>query len=137
MSRDSKDQTVKDGIRLWKMIYASVFLIGGESTMTFMGNEFGHPEWIEFPTKHNGYSYNNCRRLWHLSSDINLQFNDMLQFSINLNMFINDNGSLMFESYPEFDSCNQYTFIVKRGKYKIEADFDKLVFNVNGRSIID
>jgi 1,4-alpha-glucan branching enzyme len=37
-------------------------VIGGEAYLNFMGNEFGHPEWIDFPREGNGFSYHYCRR---------------------------------------------------------------------------
>ena len=43
--------------------------LGGEGYLTFMGNEFGHPEWIDFPREGNGESFKHCRRLWHLADD--------------------------------------------------------------------
>jgi 1,4-alpha-glucan branching enzyme len=34
--------------------------------LNFMGNEFGHPEWIDFPREGNGWSYKYARRQWNL-----------------------------------------------------------------------
>jgi 1,4-alpha-glucan branching enzyme len=39
------------------MIRLITFALGGEGYLTFMGNEFGHPEWIDFPREGNGWSY--------------------------------------------------------------------------------
>lgn len=39
-----------------------------------MGNEFGHPEWIDFPREGNGDSYDYCRRQWNLAYDTNLRY---------------------------------------------------------------
>jgi 1,4-alpha-glucan branching enzyme len=39
-----------------------------------MGNEFGHPEWIDFPRKENNFSYNYCRRQWNLCDDEKLRY---------------------------------------------------------------
>ena len=41
--------------------------LGGEGYLNFMGNEFGHPEWIDFPREGNGWSYHYCRRQWSLA----------------------------------------------------------------------
>jgi 1,4-alpha-glucan branching enzyme len=43
--------------------------LGGEAYLNFMGNEFGHPEWIDFPREGNHFSYHYCRRQWHLADD--------------------------------------------------------------------
>ena len=40
---------------------------GGEAWLTFMGNEFGHPEWIDFPREGNEWSHKHCRRQWSLA----------------------------------------------------------------------
>jgi hypothetical protein len=39
-----------------------------------MGNEFGHPEWIDFPRQGNSWSYAHARRQWHLVDDPNLKY---------------------------------------------------------------
>ncbi len=39
-----------------------------------MGNEFGHPEWIDFPHDGNGYSHNHCRRQWNLADNEDLYY---------------------------------------------------------------
>jgi 1,4-alpha-glucan branching enzyme len=47
---------------LHKMIKLISFILGGEAYLNFMGNEFGHPEWIDFPREGNGNSFAKCRR---------------------------------------------------------------------------
>lgn len=137
MCREPADEKVISGIRLWKMIYATVFLIGGEAIMTFMGNEFGHPEWIEFPTRYNDYSYKNCRRLWHLGSDTNLYYNDLLNFSVKLNNFLISESESLFSSFPVIEACQSTSFTVLRGDHRITANFAALTFEVNSISFID
>ena len=53
---------VDRGVALHKMIRLITIGLGGEAYLNFMGNEFGHPEWIDFPRKENGFSYHFCRR---------------------------------------------------------------------------
>lgn len=48
--------------------------LGGEGYLNFMGNEFGHPEWIDFPREGNGWSYHYCRRQWSLVDNPNLKY---------------------------------------------------------------
>ena len=50
---------------LHKLIRFVTFLFG-DGYLNFMGNEFGHPEWIDFPREGNGWSYKYCRRQWSL-----------------------------------------------------------------------
>jgi len=54
--------------------------LGGEAYLNFMGNEFGHPEWIDFPREGNQNSYHYCRRQWSLSEDSNLKYSFLKKF---------------------------------------------------------
>ena len=61
--------------------------LGGNGYLNFMGNEFGHPEWIDFPREGNGWSYKYCRRQWSLVDNPQLKFewlNDFDKAMINL-----------------------------------------------------
>ena len=71
-----KDQNiiVDRGIALHKIIRLLTFSIGGEGYLNFMGNEFGHPEWIDFPREGNNWSYHYARRQWSLASDKSLKY---------------------------------------------------------------
>jgi 1,4-alpha-glucan branching enzyme len=53
---------VDRGMALHKMIRLMTVALGGEAYLNFMGNEFGHPEWIDFPRQGNNFSYHYCRR---------------------------------------------------------------------------
>jgi 1,4-alpha-glucan branching enzyme len=48
--------------------------------LNFMGNEFGHPEWIDFPREGNGWSYKYARRQWNLVDDMNLKYHFLGDF---------------------------------------------------------
>ncbi len=52
--------------------------------LNFMGNEFGHPEWIDFPREGNGYSYDHARRLWHLRDDPDLLYKCLGDFDVSM-----------------------------------------------------
>lgn len=54
---------------LHKMIRLISQSLGGEAYLNFMGNEFGHPEWVDFPREGNSDSYDHCRRQWNLMYD--------------------------------------------------------------------
>jgi hypothetical protein len=45
-----------------------------------MGNEFGHPDWIDFPREGNGWSFQYARRRWHLADDANLKYRFLARF---------------------------------------------------------
>ena len=48
--------------------------LGGEAYLDFMGNEFGHPEWLDFPREGNDWSYHYCRRQWSLVDADHLRY---------------------------------------------------------------
>ena len=53
---------------------------GGEGWLNFMGNEFGHPEWLDFPREGNAWSYHHCRRQWSLVDNPDLRYSDLGNF---------------------------------------------------------
>ena len=75
--------TMDRAIELHKMIRLLTMSSGGNGYLNFMGNEFGHPEWIDFPREGNGWSYKYCRRQWSLV----------------------DNGLLKYEWLNDFDKA--------------------------------
>ncbi len=80
MNKGSQSLIIDRGIALHKMIRLITMSLGGEGYLTFMGNEFGHPEWIDFPREGNGWSYHYCRRQWHLADDPDLKYGYLLTF---------------------------------------------------------
>jgi len=71
---------VDRGIQLHKLIRLITFCMGGESYLTFMGNEFGHPEWIDFPREGNNESYHYSCRRWYLRRDPLLRYQHLYLF---------------------------------------------------------
>ena len=80
MSKASNDPVIERGIALHKLIRFVTLSLGGEGYLNFMGNEFGHPEWIDFPREGNGWSYFYCRRQWHLADDPALKYGFLQEF---------------------------------------------------------
>ena len=74
MDKGSHSAVVDRGMALHKLLRLVTMTLGGESYLTFMGNEFGHPEWIDFPREGNGWSYHYCRRQWSLVDNPNLKY---------------------------------------------------------------
>ena len=68
------------GVALHKMIRIITASLAGEGYLNFMGNEFGHPEWIDFPREGNGWSYHYCRRQWSLADNDELRYGQLLEF---------------------------------------------------------
>ena len=54
----------------------------GEAYLTFMGNEFGHPEWIDLPREGNGHSLERARRRWDLADDPKLRYGQLYDFEV-------------------------------------------------------
>lgn len=74
------------GIALHKMIRLITHGLGGEAYLNFMGNEFGHPEWLDFPRIGNNESYHYARRQWHLVDDKNLKYRFLNEFDRAMNL---------------------------------------------------
>ena len=62
------------------MIRLLTCALGGEGWLGFIGNEFGHPEWLDFPREGNEWSYHFCRRQWSLVDDPNLLYAGLALF---------------------------------------------------------
>ncbi len=69
MEKKTHTPTIDRAIALHKMIRLFTLAGAGEGYLNFMGNEFGHPEWIDFPREGNSWSYDHCRRQWSLVND--------------------------------------------------------------------
>ncbi len=80
MNNDSNDLIVERGMALHKMIRLITASLAGEGYLNFMGNEFGHPEWIDFPREGNGWSYHYCRRQWNLVDNPDLRYSKLNEF---------------------------------------------------------
>ncbi|XP_038012821.1 1,4-alpha-glucan-branching enzyme isoform X4 [Motacilla alba alba] len=73
------------GIQLHKMIRLITHALGGESYLNFMGNEFGHPEWLDFPRIGNNESYHYARRQFNLTEDDLLRYKFLNAFDRDMN----------------------------------------------------
>ena len=80
MSIGSSSLVVDRGVALHKMIRLVTLATAGDGYLCFMGNEFGHPEWIDFPREGNGWSYKYARRQWSLSRAPYLRYGRLMAF---------------------------------------------------------
>jgi len=80
MGKDDSSPVVERGIAIHKLIRLITLAVGGEGWLNFMGNEFGHPEWIDFPREGNGWSYHYCRRQWSLMDNPELKYHWLSDF---------------------------------------------------------
>ncbi|MDQ3846077.1 MAG: alpha amylase C-terminal domain-containing protein, partial [Bacteroidota bacterium] len=74
MHVDYHSLIVDRGIALHKMIRLITISLGGEGYLNFIGNEFGHPEWVDFPREGNNWSYHYARRQWSLADNKDLKY---------------------------------------------------------------
>ncbi len=82
MNKASNSMIIDRGIALHKMIRLLTSTLVGDGYLNFMGNEFGHPEWIDFPREGNGWSYHYCRRQWSLADNGFLRYEFLRDFDV-------------------------------------------------------
>jgi 1,4-alpha-glucan branching enzyme len=80
MNDASRNPIIDRGVALHKMIRLITFALGGEAYLNFIGNEFGHPEWVDFPREGNQYSYKYARRQWSLVDHAELRYRYLAAF---------------------------------------------------------
>ncbi|MCF7854575.1 MAG: alpha amylase C-terminal domain-containing protein [Candidatus Pacebacteria bacterium] len=149
---------VDRGIALHKLIRLVTLATAGHGYLTFMGNEFGHPEWIDFPRKENNWSYHYARRQWHLRDDANLRYRHLAEFDramldvctafsllrtseIQLlwqhrsdQVLAFRRGSLLFLfNFSPGKSYSDYGIPAAPGKYELVLDTDAARFGGHGR----
>ena len=94
MGKEDPDPIVERGIALHKIIRLLTFSLGGEGWLNFMGNEFGHPEWLDFPREGNGWSFHYCRRQWSLVDNPDLKYQWLADFDRELMDFARQSNLL-------------------------------------------
>jgi 1,4-alpha-glucan branching enzyme len=92
MSKSIQNLIIDRGLALHKMIRLVTAATGGGGYLNFMGNEFGHPEWIDFPREGNNWSYKYARRQWNLVDDKLLRYHYLGDFDRDMIHLIRDSG---------------------------------------------
>ena len=92
MNKDCHNPVIDRAIALHKMIRLFTLAGGGEGYLNFMGNEFGHPEWIDFPREGNGWSFHYCRRQWSLKNNGFLKYEWLDKFDKDMVKVTKENG---------------------------------------------
>jgi len=158
MEKGNENLVIDRGMALHKMIRLITMSLGGEGYLTFMGNEFGHPEWIDFPRAGNDWSYHYCRRQWSLPDNPTLRYEYLLNFDkamlglahskqifgmIPKNLLISNSdkviiykmGNLIFAfNFHPSHSYNSYYIPVDRVcKYMVALSTDDRCFGGQGR----
>ena len=159
MMVDDDHPVIERGISLHKMLRIFSAVLGGEGYLNFMGNEFGHPEWIDFPREGNDWSYKYARRQWSLVDDEKLKYRFLNEFDrafihlitesdvlnalpaaqLNMDTFnqtiIFERNNLVFAfNFHVSNSVPDYKFIVPTpGEYEIVLNSDDPAFGGHGR----
>lgn len=80
MHVDDHNLIVDRGMALHKLIRLFTMSLGGEGYLNFIGNEFGHPEWVDFPREGNNWSHQYARRQWSLANSPTLKYQFLNNF---------------------------------------------------------
>jgi 1,4-alpha-glucan branching enzyme len=162
MQRDDQHMDVDRGIALHKMIRLITLATAGDGYLNFMGNEFGHPEWIDFPREGNNWSFKYARRQWHLMDDPDLKYQylacfdrDMVSLAqkfklleaptIHLLHEHSDDKVLVFEranlilafNFHPLKSFTDYRFEASPGKYRMIFTSDASLYGGHQRLVPD
>ena len=153
MNTESRSIIVDRGIALHKMIRLVTMATAGDGYLTFMGNEFGHPEWIDFPREGNGWSYKYARRQWSLMKPDYLRYRSLNEFDRAMvelcreedllggkpELLVQDeqkkilifkrNSCIFAFNFNPAQSFTGYAFAAPAGKYVCVLDSDEERFN--------
>lgn len=158
MNKDCHNPVIDRAIALHKMIRLFTLAGGGEAYLNFMGNEFGHPEWIDFPREGNGWSFHYCRRQWSLLENGYLKYQwlgdfdrDMVKLTKRSNMFEQRMADLCLLKEPEkvivfyrkgllfafnFHTTQSLTNVLvpipSKADYELKISTDDVVYGGNG-----
>ncbi|MFC1749080.1 alpha-amylase family glycosyl hydrolase [Pseudomonadota bacterium] len=98
MSVLTESEIVARGVALHKLIRFVTFMLAGDAWLNFMGNEFGHPEWIDFPREGNNYSHHYARRQWSLVDNKMLRYRQLNEYDKTMNNLDEKLGLLLDKS---------------------------------------
>lgn len=154
-----QSMVIDRGMALHKMIRLITITLGGQAWLNFMGNEFGHPDWIDFPREGNNWSFHYARRQWSLIDNKELRFHFLMDFDRAMLKLVKDhqllsetwghqinvddrnktlvyerNGLIFVFNFHVRNSIPGYAFTVPEpGDYRIILDTDSTAFGGLGR----
>ncbi|HKL37932.1 MAG TPA: alpha amylase C-terminal domain-containing protein, partial [Bacteroidales bacterium] len=123
MTRQSRNLTIERAVALHKMARLNTFGTADGGYLNFMGNEFGHPEWVDFPREGNNWSYQYSRRQWSLRDNENLIYHALAEFDRDM---IRLKENIMSESFPEplYLHNDHKVMAFRRGHYVFILNFN-------------
>ena len=119
-----KNVLIERGMALHKMIRLVTIGTAADGYLNFMGNEWGHPEWIDFPREGNGWSYDHARRLWSLVDDENLRFRFLNAFDKSMIQTVNETRVFHWRPEPLVRDNERQVLIFTRGDYLFVFNFN-------------
>jgi 1,4-alpha-glucan branching enzyme len=133
MSKTSQNLIIDRGLALHKMIRLITLATSGGAYLNFMGNEFGHPEWIDFPREGNNWSYHYARRQWGLADNPDLKYHYLGDFDRDM-IFLFRNENILSQEYCHLHIDNQgdqvlafsrkgYLFVFNFNPFKSFTDY--------------
>ena len=155
MQKTDRHIVVERGVALHKMIRLLTASLHGGGYLNFMGNEFGHPEWIDFPREGNNWSYQHARRQWSLADNDLLQYEWLGAFDkkmvevikqvaepgshfVEINdyersiSFVRGNYLFLFNFSPDI-SLTGHQILAPAGSYRVDFSSDDLEYGGQGR----
>ncbi|HZL10998.1 MAG TPA: alpha amylase C-terminal domain-containing protein [Prolixibacteraceae bacterium] len=124
MRKDQSNMAVERGVALHKMIRLATLTCAGGAYLNFMGNEFGHPEWIDFPREGNNWSYAQARRLWSIADNKSLSYSWLSDFDREMITLVKKSKLI---DIPEVDRVYDHKeneiLAYTRGKYLFVFNF--------------
>lgn len=123
MNKFGGSPIVDRGIALHKMIRLLTASLAGEGYLNFMGNEFGHPEWIDFPREGNGWSYHYCRRQWSLVDHGGLRYVELNDFDKAMIRLLKDGDILSQYPVNRWIHQDDKVIIYTKGDYVFAFNF--------------
>lgn len=125
MRKDQPNHIVERGIALHKMIRLITASCASGAYLNFMGNEFGHPEWIDFPREGNNWSYAHARRIWSISNNKELKFHWLKDFDQDLIHILKENNTISIpEIYKIWENKEDQVLFYTRGDLMFIYNFN-------------
>ncbi|MGH4051216.1 MAG: alpha-amylase family glycosyl hydrolase [Clostridium sp.] len=95
MLKSDDNFIINRAMQLHKLIKFVTITLGGEGYLNFMGNEFGHPDWIDFPREGNNWSYKYAKRQWSLAENKDLKYEYLSNFDREMLVLLKNHNVLM------------------------------------------
>ena len=163
MGIDQHNLTIERGLALHKMARLATRALAQGAYLNFMGNEFGHPEWIDFPRAENNWSYAHARRLWSLRDDPKLRFKGLGDFDAAMQKLLATTSGVsagrrlpqqlcahdgdkvlafargaflfVFNFNPSVSFTGYGIRVPEKGRYRLVLDTDEVAFGGQGRLV--